>query len=110
MVNLALSANPTGIVSPLPLGILPPQSGDMQHECISHSCTRLSTAGFATERSNLDRALPASATFIRDRETDRVAVLAYSLWQRRGCPKGSAFDDWLEAGRQLSARLSRPDS
>ena len=51
------------------------------------------------------QAQPSSGT-----ETDRVAVLAYSLWQRRGCPEGSAFDDWLQAERQLSARLSRPDS
>lgn len=31
-----------------------------------------------------------------------VSNLAYTLWQRRGCPIGSAEVDWLEAERQLS--------
>jgi hypothetical protein len=26
---------------------------------------------------------------------------AYSLWQQRGCPEGSAERDWLEAEEQL---------
>jgi hypothetical protein len=28
--------------------------------------------------------------------------LAYALWQRRGCPEGSAAEDWREAERQLT--------
>jgi Protein of unknown function (DUF2934) len=30
-----------------------------------------------------------------------IANLAYALWQRRGCPDGSAEEDWLEAEQQL---------
>jgi|SwirhisoilCB2_FD_contig_41_13193906_length_262_multi_4_in_0_out_0_1 Protein of unknown function (DUF2934) len=32
---------------------------------------------------------------------DDIARLAYALWQRRGCPDGSAEMDWLEAETQL---------
>jgi hypothetical protein len=34
-----------------------------------------------------------------------IGELAYHLWQARGCPEGSAEQDWLDAERQLrSAR------
>ena len=32
---------------------------------------------------------------------ENVARLAYSLWQQRGCPTGSAEIDWIEAEQQL---------
>jgi hypothetical protein len=32
-----------------------------------------------------------------------IGELAYQLWQARGCPQGSAEQDWLEAERQLDA-------
>ena len=31
-----------------------------------------------------------------------VGELAYRLWQARGCPDGTAEQDWLEAERQLA--------
>ncbi|HEX3914060.1 MAG TPA: DUF2934 domain-containing protein [Steroidobacteraceae bacterium] len=30
-----------------------------------------------------------------------IGELAYLLWQARGCPQGTAREDWLEAERQL---------
>jgi hypothetical protein len=30
-----------------------------------------------------------------------IGELAYHLWQARGCPEGSAEQDWLDAERQL---------
>ena len=30
-----------------------------------------------------------------------IGELAYSLWQARGCPEGSAERDWLDAEKQL---------
>jgi DUF2934 family protein len=33
----------------------------------------------------------------------QIRELAYRLWQERGCPAGSAEEDWLAAERQLSA-------
>lgn len=32
---------------------------------------------------------------------DECSRLAYSLWEKRGCPQGSAEQDWLEAEEQL---------
>jgi hypothetical protein len=32
---------------------------------------------------------------------ERIAELAYALWQYRGCPAGTADEDWLEAERQI---------
>jgi len=32
-----------------------------------------------------------------------VRELAYQIWQARGCPKGTAEQDWQEAERQLAA-------
>lgn len=33
---------------------------------------------------------------------DRVAVLAYQLWEQRGCPDGSPEIDWLEAEQLIA--------
>jgi Protein of unknown function (DUF2934) len=30
-----------------------------------------------------------------------IANLAYSLWQARGCPEGSAEQDWFEAEQKI---------
>jgi hypothetical protein len=32
---------------------------------------------------------------------ERCSELAYALWQQRGCPEGSADEDWFEAERQM---------
>ena len=34
---------------------------------------------------------------------DQIAVLAYALWEARGCPDGSPEVDWLQAERELTA-------
>ena len=33
-----------------------------------------------------------------------IAVLAFQLWEGRGCPEGSGEEDWYEAERRLAAR------
>ena len=41
-------------------------------------------------------------------EHEAIALRAYEIWQRRGCPQGSAEQDWLDAERELRAeRLAR---
>ncbi len=32
-----------------------------------------------------------------------IEALAYALWESRGCPEGSADEDWLRAEQELSA-------
>jgi hypothetical protein len=36
-----------------------------------------------------------------------IAVLAYELWQARGCPEGSPEEDWYRAAEQLRARSEK---
>jgi Protein of unknown function (DUF2934) len=33
-----------------------------------------------------------------------IAALAYELWQARGCPEGSAEEDWFRAAETLRSR------
>lgn len=33
-----------------------------------------------------------------------IALLAYALWQERGCPEGSSDEDWFNAEQELKAR------
>lgn len=33
-----------------------------------------------------------------------IAALAYQLWQDRGCPEGSAEEDWFQAAEILRSR------
>jgi len=35
---------------------------------------------------------------------EEIAAAAYALWQQRGCPEGTADEDWREAERQLKRR------
>lgn len=35
-------------------------------------------------------------------EPDQIALLAYTLWQQRGCPEGSPEADWLRAEEELT--------
>jgi hypothetical protein len=34
-------------------------------------------------------------------ENQSIGEIAYQLWQARGCPEGTAEQDWLDAERQL---------
>ena len=38
---------------------------------------------------------------------DEIATLAHELWRARGCPYGSAEEDWLRSERELRARVSK---
>ena len=39
-----------------------------------------------------------------------IAVLAYQLWQERGCPIGSDQDDWFQAEKELKERTGLAQS
>ena len=34
-------------------------------------------------------------------EQEKIALLAYSYWQARGCPEGSSEEDWFRAEEEL---------
>jgi len=44
---------------------------------------------------------PTSHDFAPNRE--ELAARAYEIWKSKGCPKGTAEEDWQQAERQLSA-------
>jgi hypothetical protein len=53
--------------------------------------------------AHLDRTDPGlSLETVECSRCAEMARLAYTLWQQRGCPVGSAEVDWLEAEQQLS--------
>jgi len=35
-----------------------------------------------------------------------IATLAHSLWEKRGCPEGSADQDWFHAVKELRTRAT----
>jgi hypothetical protein len=37
---------------------------------------------------------------------DEIARAAYELWRQRGCPEGSADQDWFEAAEQVRAKAN----
>jgi hypothetical protein len=41
-------------------------------------------------------------------QPERISIgeLAYRIWQARGCPEGTAEQDWLDAERQLRSAQS----
>jgi hypothetical protein len=42
-------------------------------------------------------------------EQKSIGELAYQLWLSRGCPEGTAEQDWLDAERQLRASQRASD-
>jgi len=81
-------------------GLLVPTQGNRLREGSGVAKQRIKTA------SSGDRGLdnsPLENGHVID-STD-IAVLAYQLWQARGCPVGSPEADWFQAEQQLRARL-----
>lgn len=49
---------------------------------------------------------PEASAPLADRPAyEDIALLAYTLWQERGCPEGSSEEDWFRAEQELSGRL-----
>lgn len=55
-----------------------------------------------TQASTTLKRSAADEQFVRE----QTAQLAYSLWERRGCPENSAEADWLEAEQQLRSGVA----
>ncbi len=65
-----------------------------------HSRQALEHSNDAHEHSHAAAAAHSIAKFGHD----DIAALAYELWQARGCPHGSAQEDWFQAAQQLRTR------
>ena len=48
--------------------------------------------------------------FIAGEEHEVTAVLAYRLWEKRGCPLGSPEVDWFEAKNQVATALAKNEA
>ena len=52
---------------------------------------------------------PVSATPVEPTH-EEIAVIAYALWQDRGCPHGSPEVDWLKAEQMLRVAIRRTET
>lgn len=62
----------------------------------------------STDKPSGPKETPAELTTESPRpappEEGDVAELAYRRWLERGCPQGSAEEDWFEAEREVRSR------
>lgn len=49
------------------------------------------------ESSSAKKANPDLEALLAELEQQRIAAVAYFLWQQRGCPHGSSEEDWFQA-------------
>jgi hypothetical protein len=60
-----------------------------------------SAAAPAKEPSPAKEAHPDLESLLAALEQERIAALAYFLWQQRGCPEGSPEEDWFQAQQHI---------
>ena len=72
------------------------QDHQTDHERSSQSLEHSQKAHEQTDLSHQGRAEGNGASAHGD-----VAILAHGLWEARGCPDGSADEDWFHAAQQL---------
>jgi hypothetical protein len=68
---------------------------------------RKPTSNDTPEHGSVAATTQASSVACPDERT--VADLAYQRWVERGCPQGSAEEDWFEAERVLRSRSQSED-
>lgn len=49
-----------------------------------------------------------SAQTISTPTHDQIAMRAYEIWRKAGCPEGKDVEHWQQAVRELSAKQSMP--
>ena len=76
--------------------------------------SQMESSSMPGSSSGMSMTGPGMSTMeMTDMESRRqqIAMLAYSLWQARGCPEGSSEQDWLQAEQQItSGMMSRAAS
>lgn len=74
----------------------------------NHGFSRLrrkeSTKNPPTNPDGADGSSPMSRAQVTRSRHEEIALLAYSLWQSRGCPEGRPEEDWYQAERQIELR------
>jgi hypothetical protein len=49
---------------------------------------------------------PAVAYMSHENPQEAIAEIAYTLWESRGCPVGTALEDWVSAEHEYRQRLA----
>ena len=63
--------------------------------------TKMPAPGSEAEAEILEPPMPGAVSWVKP-DVGKVAELAHSLWEQRGCPNDCPDEDWLEAERRLS--------
>lgn len=63
---------------------------------MSKEATKRAVATQTESAEALGNGHAASATH------EQIAVLAYEIWQQRGCPEGCPEEDWFRAEQELT--------
>ena len=70
-------------------------------QALEHSNTAHQHSLEMQQQARTDHVVIVPAQKAREEE---IPVLAYKLWQARGCPEGSSQEDWFHAVEQLESR------
>jgi hypothetical protein len=67
-------------------------------QALEHSKTAYQHSLGMHQQATADRAVIVRTQEVSEED---IAVLAYKLWQARGCPEGSSQEDWFHAVAEL---------
>ena len=70
-------------------------------QALEHSNTAYQHSLGMHQKATTDHAVIVRAQEAREED---IPVLAYKLWQARGCPEGSPQEDWFRAVEELESR------
>ncbi len=80
-----------------------------QHEVGEHHGKQEHLTGHEQTRQQHEHVVHSSENMHNSAQSaqpteEETALLAYQLWQARGCPEGTPDEDWLNAEQQLTER------
>lgn len=52
----------------------------------------------------------ATARIIERPTEEQIAIVAYEMWEARGCPHGSSDEDWFAAEARLASPATAEDT
>ncbi len=71
-----------------------------------HSSNKSMSESKDMNQSEIQPGMPQSSSSQEQAASD-IAMLAYVLWEQRGCPVGSPEQDWMEAEQKMRASQMR---
>jgi hypothetical protein len=74
---------------------------ELSRQALEHSNTAHDHSLGIHQKAKTDHVVIVRAHEAREED---IRILAYKLWQARGCPHGSSQEDWFRAVEQLTPR------